>query len=558
MRPRRSAYLADLVHQHRSQLGGVVSNLRARDRAMSAQLESRLHALAENPGLAQVEDVLRHALYDRLPIAVRPLLRRLRSWMQPRLGAVRPRKPARFTVPEKYRHVPPGPSTHLADLVGGHREDLRALVSALPAAEQPISQQFEDDLAALADDARLTRVETALRHSRVARRLPAGARRFLARVRSWTRPRIGILRHHDPKPFLLPEKYLWTTPPLPAPTISIVTPSFEQGAYLERTIRSVLNQNYRALEYVVQDGASSDETLEILRRLDPLLDGWRSEPDEGQADAINRGFARTSGEIMAWLNSDDLLLPGTLAYVARYFAAHPGVDVVYGNRVMIDEHDRQIGVWILPAHDDGALMLADFVPQETLFWRRRIWDRIGGRVDSDFKFALDWDLLLRFRAAGATIVRLPRFLGAFRVHAQQKTTVDNVVGLEECDALRSRVHGRVLPIDEVGRRLRPYLMRQMAVHALQTSAVLLTSLRMIEVERWLNASAKRTKPRLTDVDAGTAVLSSPLVSLDASARPASGQADELQAGGDGAQVRGREPAKVRPVELDSAAARRSR
>lgn len=542
------------MHQHRSQLGGVTSNLAARDLTLSTQLESRLHALAENPGLAHVEDVLRHKLYDRVPIAVRPLLRRLRSWTKPRVGALRPHTPTHFAAAEKYLHVPAGPSNHLADLVGRHREDLRRLVAALPAAGQRISQQLEEDLAALAGDERLLRVETVLRHSP----LPRGARRLLARIRSWTRPRIGILRHHDPKPFLLPEKYLWATPPLPAPTISIVTPSFEQGAYLERTIRSVLNQNYSALEYVVQDGASADETVEILRRLDPLLDDWRSEPDEGQADAINRGFARTAGEIMAWLNSDDLLLPGALAYVARYFAEHPGVDVVYGNRVMIDEDDRQIGVWILPAHNDEALTLADFVPQETLFWRRRIWDRVGGRVDSDFKFALDWDLLLRFRAAGARIVRLPRFIGAFRVHAQQKTTVDNLVGLEECDALRSRVHGRVLPIEEVGRRLRPYLVRQMAVHTLQTSAVLLTSLRMVEVEPWLNASASRTKPKLSDVEAGTAVLSSPLVALDASPRPATGEADELQAGGDGAQVRGREPSNMRPVELDSAAARRSR
>ena len=147
-------------------------------------------------------------------------------------------------------------------------------------------------------------------------------------------------------------------------------------------------------------GGSSDETVSVLRRFEPLLRSWRSEPDDGQADAINRGFAETTGEIMAWLNSDDLLLPGTLAYVAQYFAKHPEVDVVYGNRIMIDDDDGQIGSWILPAHDDHALTLADYVPQETLFWRRRIWDAAGGSVDTSFAFAIDWDLLLRFRAAG--------------------------------------------------------------------------------------------------------------------------------------------------------------
>ena len=201
------------------------------------------------------------------------------------------------------------------------------------------------------------------------------------RLHAWTTPRIGILRQYDPKPLLVPEQYLLEAPPEPAPTISIVTPSYEQGRFLDRTLYSVASQGYPALEYVVQDGGSSDETLEVLRRYEPVLTRWASEPDEGQADAINRGFRNTTGEIMAWLNSDDLLLPGTLSYVARYFAEHPGVDVVYGNRLMIDENDAQIGAWILPAHDDVVLTYADFVPQETLFWRRRLWDSVGGSVD---------------------------------------------------------------------------------------------------------------------------------------------------------------------------------
>src|SRR5262249_3756343 len=205
-------------------------------------------------------------------------------------------------------------------------------------------------------------------------------------------------------------------------------------------------------------------TVEILRRFEPMLSSWSSERDDGQGDAINRGFDQSSGYIMAWLNSDDLLLPGSLAYVARYFEHHPDVDVLYGHRIMIDHNDAQIGAWILPAHDDLMLTLADYVPQETLFWRRSIWEESGGHVDSTFAYALDWDLLLRFREAGAKIVRVPRFLGAFRVHEEQKTTALYPVGESETDLLRLRVHGRVMPIEEVLERLRPYFLRHIVVH----------------------------------------------------------------------------------------------
>ncbi len=194
----------------------------------------------------------------------------------------------------------------------------------------------------------------------------------LRRLKELLRPRLGILSHHPPVPLVVPTSYFTTDAPDPAPTISIATPSFNQGHFLERTLYSVVNQNYPALEYVVQDGGSTDETTDVLKRFDGSLTRWASEPDGGQGDAINRGFAHTSGEIMAYLNSDDLLLPGSLAYVARYFAAHPDVDVVYGHRVMIDENDGQIGSMVLPRHDDDELALLDFVPQETLFWRRSL------------------------------------------------------------------------------------------------------------------------------------------------------------------------------------------
>src|SRR5207302_369335 len=140
------------------------------------------------------------------------------------------------------------------------------------------------------------------------------------------------------------------------------------------------------------------------------------------ANGLNVGFEHATGEIMAYLNSDDVLLPGALNYVANYFREHPEVDVVYGHRVVIDEYDQEIGRWVLPGHDDEVLSWADYVPQETLFWRRRIWEDAGGMIDESFRFAIDWDLLIRFRDAGARMARLPRFLGGFRVHPHQKTS----------------------------------------------------------------------------------------------------------------------------------------
>ena len=198
-----------------------------------------------------------------------------------------------------------------------------------------------------------------------------------------------------------------------------------------------------------------------------MLDAYRdrlahvsSGPDGGQASAVNAGFARSQGEIMAWLNSDDMLLPGALAYVGRYFAEHPEVDVVYGHRVLIDSDDREIGRWVMPAHDDEILSWADYVPQETLFWRREAWERVGGRLTEEFRFALDWDLLVRMREAGATTVRLPRFLGAFRVHEAQKSSAQvETLGVGEMNRLRRRIHGRAVSPVETRRAIRPYLRR---------------------------------------------------------------------------------------------------
>lgn len=286
-------------------------------------------------------------------------------------------------------------------------------------------------------------------------------------------PPVGQLRYHSPTPLQLPQRYYQPVPLTATPTISIVTPSFNQATFLERTLQSVLNQAYPNFEYIVQDGGSTDETHQVLEQYHPQLTHAASRRDNGQAQAINFGFAHATGQIMAWLNSDDLLLPGTLNYVADFFNQHPEVDVVYGHRILIDENDEEIGRWVLPPHSEHILCWIDLVPQETLFWRRRVWEKVGGQVDESYQFALDWELLLRFQAAGANIVRLPRFLGAFRIHPAQKTSRElTQLGEIEMTRLREQYHNQPVSQVEISQNIRPYLTRSRIYYALYRLGVL--------------------------------------------------------------------------------------
>jgi glycosyltransferase involved in cell wall biosynthesis len=283
---------------------------------------------------------------------------------------------------------------------------------------------------------------------------------FLKRAIDAFMPRLGNLNQYAPRQLNFKNK---ATPHSETPaniSISIVTPSYQQGKFIEKTINSVLAQNYMPLEYIVQDGGSTDETIAILKNYEPRLAACASAKDSGQAEAINNGFSKSTGEIMAWLNSDDLLLPGALVKVASFFDSHPAVDVVYGNRLLIDENDMEIGRWILPGHDSDILSWVDYVPQETLFWRRRVWEKIGGKVDESFRFAMDWDLLLRFRDVGAKFEHIPEFLGAFRIHSSQKTSANlNDVGHHEMDRIRHKLHGRVPSRVEIRKAQMRYLVK---------------------------------------------------------------------------------------------------
>jgi hypothetical protein len=194
-------------------------------------------------------------------------------------------------------------------------------------------------------------------------------------------------------------------------------------------------------------------------------------PDRGQANAVNLGFSSIAGDVMAYLNSDDLLVPGTLAYVARFFSANPDVDIVYGHRIFIDADGREIGRAVLPRHDSKTLKWFDYVPQETLFWRRRVWTALNG-LDENFHFAMDWDFILRAQAAGFKFSRLPRFLGCFRVHSQQKSTAMEDIGAKEIAVLKQRYLGRVPSDRESRKKMKSYLLRHVIAHRLYKLRVL--------------------------------------------------------------------------------------
>jgi glycosyltransferase involved in cell wall biosynthesis len=241
------------------------------------------------------------------------------------------------------------------------------------------------------------------------------------------------------------------------PLVSIVTPSFNQGEFLERTLRSVLFQDYPNIEYIVLDGGSADSSAEIIKRYAPWLAYWRSAPDEGQAAALAEGFARAQGEIVAYLNSDDMLAPGAVTAAVAALNANPEWDAVYSHRCFVDETDIVRHYWLLPPHCNWFMMRWDLIPQETCFWRRSTMERLGG-IDPTLKFAMDYDLFLRFMQEGK-MVRLSRFLAAFRWHPDQKSLRDwEVVGLPEIRAVQSRYGTRAGPIQEaIGRTVTKFI-----------------------------------------------------------------------------------------------------
>ncbi len=300
------------------------------------------------------------------------------------------------------------------------------------------------------------------------KRSPTGLTRDLDLSEVKLKSRIGVLRQYAPRPLDLTQFPSGTKKTMETwPSISVVTPSYQQGEYIEQTVKSVLSQEYPGnLQYILQDGGSTDQTLHVLEKYKDQIALMNTGKDNGQAHALNLGFQHANGEILAYLNSDDIYLPFALQNAAYYFMRHPNVDVLYSHRVIINENDENIGYWVLPPFNARILKWIDYIPQETIFWRRRIWEKVGGRFDENFQYALDWEILLRFLEAGAVFKRIPAFWGAFRVYEGQKTFHDNARSAHELNLLRKKYLGFEASEIEVKKHTRAYWARSVLHNAM--------------------------------------------------------------------------------------------
>lgn len=208
--------------------------------------------------------------------------------------------------------------------------------------------------------------------------------------------------------------------PAARPSVSVITPSLNQARFLGRTLRSVAGQGLPDLDHFVVDGGSTDGTLDVLRAAARPGLRWVSEPDRGQAQAVNKGISGTSGEIIAWINSDDIYYPGTIAGVLDHFAANPEVDVVYGAAQHIDADDAVIDRYPTRAFDAGRLRQVCFICQPAAFFRRRCV-ATSGPLDERLQYCMDYEFWLRLARAGARFSYLPRVLSGSRLHRDAKT-----------------------------------------------------------------------------------------------------------------------------------------
>ncbi len=222
------------------------------------------------------------------------------------------------------------------------------------------------------------------------------------------------------------------------PLVSIITPSFNQARYLETTIISVLKQDYPRIEYIIIDGGSTDGSVEIIKKYEDKLAWWVSEQDEGQTDAINKGFKRATGEILAWINSDDTYNPGAVDQAITYLIENPDIAMVYADCNFINADDRIIGKFNA-AQTDYRRLRAGYVhiPQQTMFFRAKYWKELGP-LDPSFYFAMDYDLWTRITARASIKYLAGKIWANFRLHTSGKTITSD----DRCWPEMIRIHYR--------------------------------------------------------------------------------------------------------------------
>ena len=224
------------------------------------------------------------------------------------------------------------------------------------------------------------------------------------------------------------------------PKITIVTPSYNQGRFIEETVLSVIGQGYPNLEFIIMDGGSTDDSVAVIKKYERNITYWVSERDEGQAHAINKGFARGTGDILAWLNSDDMYLPGTLAYISSKLDTH-AAELILGNCFHFEQDKAAAeGSDVRRWHSQRNLLLADYIIQPSTFWTRQAWEKTG-KLDESLTFAFDWDWFIRASNGGVTFKPDDKYLSVYRKHDAHKSGVGGEKRLKELASVYERYSG---------------------------------------------------------------------------------------------------------------------